>query len=322
MNGRSPLISVVVSTFRRPAYLRRALQSVVAQSHRRLEVIVADDGADEETAAVVASFEDARLRYLPRSERLGILANNLDALRSATGTYLIKLDDDDLWHERLCATLLSPLERDASLAVAFSDHWLVDENGTIDNEATEQNSRRWGRTSLAGGKHRPFRALAIEGTLPAQLATLYRRDSLDWSSFPSEIGGVYDWWLAYLAARSGAGAFYVPERLAYYRLHGGSYTMSGRALMARETVRAYELALADPAMADVRPRLRELVAAFQATLALTLLRDDPGAGPVAAAAAKRSLRLHPSRRGATALAVSMLPAGARQTLLWNREALG
>lgn len=313
------LISVVVPTFRRPDYLRRALESVVAQTHTALEVVVADDADQAEAAEVVASFEDSRLRYLPRPRNLGMFANIVDAMGQTTGRFVIKLDDDDFWHESLCATLLSPLQADESLAVAFCDHWVVSQSGQPDRDATEANSRAWGRTGLKPGAHRPFRHLAIEGTLPAQFATLFRRDSIDWADLPVELGSIYDRWLACLASRDGGGAFYVDERLAYYRVHDGMDSVVGRTNLARVKVHAYELLLADPAMKDVRPRVCELLAEYAADLTLALVREPDGRE--GRAMARHSMRLHPSPRGALALAVSMLPPSAKQTLLRGREAI-
>jgi glycosyltransferase involved in cell wall biosynthesis len=313
------MISVVVPTFRRPAYLRRALESVVAQTHTALEVLVADDANQDEAAEVVASFGDPRLLYLPRAQNLGMFANIVDAMRRTTGRFIIKLDDDDFWHESICARLLAPLEEDQGLAVSFCDHWVVDRDCLLDHVASEAHSRAWGRDRLQPGIHRPFRHLAIEGTLPAQFATLFRRESIDWANLPEELGGIYDRWLTCLASRGGDGAFYVNERLAYYRVHDGMDSVVERTALARVKVRAYERLLADPSMEGVRPRVRELLAEYAADLALLLTKEPDGRE--SREMARYSWRLHPSPRGGLAVAASLLPLGAKRTLLGLREAI-
>jgi glycosyltransferase involved in cell wall biosynthesis len=313
------LISVVVPTYRRPEYLREALASIVGQTHEALEVIVADDANQPEAAEVVASFDDSRLHYLPRPQNLGMFMNIIDGLRQTSGRYVIKLDDDDFWHESLCEALLEPLEADTGLAVSFCDHWIVTSTGAVDHPASEKASRRWGRAHLRPGVHRPFRHLAIEGTLPAQFATLFRRDSIDWDNLPPELGGIYDRWLACRASRDSRGAYYVGRRLAYYRNHEGMDSILGRNALARVKVDAYQRMMSDPAMEDVRPRLRQIVADSAVSLSLALARQPDAAE--SRAAARYGLRLHPTPRGVLALTVSLLPLGIKRRLLRWRDAL-
>lgn len=98
------LVSVIVPTRDRPAFLREALLSVEAQRPGRAEVVVVDDASEapERTVEVVRGFEgrlDVRCVMLPaRSGPSG--ARNAGA-REARGEYLAFLDDDDLWHPGL-----------------------------------------------------------------------------------------------------------------------------------------------------------------------------------------------------------------------------
>ena len=62
----SPLISVVLATRDRAAHLRRAIDSVLAQTYDRFELLVVDDASEDETAAVIAAVRDGRVRGLRR----------------------------------------------------------------------------------------------------------------------------------------------------------------------------------------------------------------------------------------------------------------
>lgn len=93
-------MSVVVTTFRRPELLRRALNSVLNQSRPPEEVIVVDDGADDITAEVVAGFQSSLCRYITYGRpRGGAGARNAGA-RAATRELIAFLDDDDVWLPR------------------------------------------------------------------------------------------------------------------------------------------------------------------------------------------------------------------------------
>jgi glycosyltransferase involved in cell wall biosynthesis len=92
----SSLVSCIVPVFNGERYVREALDSIVAQTHRPLEIIVADDGSTDGTAAIVAVFGE-RVRYFKQSNEGPAAARNL-GISVATGDFVAFLDADDLWH--------------------------------------------------------------------------------------------------------------------------------------------------------------------------------------------------------------------------------
>ncbi|MDP9142745.1 MAG: glycosyltransferase [Pseudomonadota bacterium] len=111
----TPLISVVLPTLNRSALLPRAIGSVLAQTFGDLELIVVDDGSDEDIAAVVARFADPRARVIRHPVRRGAPAARNTGLNAAVGEYVAFQDSDDEW-------LLHKLERQvAALRSASPD---------------------------------------------------------------------------------------------------------------------------------------------------------------------------------------------------------
>jgi glycosyltransferase involved in cell wall biosynthesis len=92
----TPLISCVVPVFNGERYIREALDSILGQTYRHLEVIVADDGSTDGTAAAVAEYGD-RVSYVRQPNAGPAAARNL-GLGAAQGEYVAFLDADDLWH--------------------------------------------------------------------------------------------------------------------------------------------------------------------------------------------------------------------------------
>src|SRR5712664_390476 len=90
------LISCIIPVFNGERYLREALDSILAQTHRPVEIIVADDGSSDGTAAVVASYGD-HVHYLHQPNAGPAAARNL-GLSAARGEFVAFLDADDLWH--------------------------------------------------------------------------------------------------------------------------------------------------------------------------------------------------------------------------------
>jgi glycosyltransferase involved in cell wall biosynthesis len=94
-------VSVIVPTYNRADVLKRALDSVAAQSFDAWELLIADDGSTDGTEAEVRAWHDAhpdaRLTYLPLKQRLGVSAARNQAARRARGEWLAFLDSDDEW---------------------------------------------------------------------------------------------------------------------------------------------------------------------------------------------------------------------------------
>lgn len=93
-----PLVSVVIPAFNDARYIRQAIESVLAQTHPALDVVVVDDGSTDETVAVVREFGPA-VRVIEQQNRGAAAARNR-ALQEIRGEYVAFLDADDFWHPR------------------------------------------------------------------------------------------------------------------------------------------------------------------------------------------------------------------------------
>ena len=133
-----PLVSILIRTHRRAAFLRQALTSVLHQTYRNLEVVVVEDGSDE-GAAVCEEFRDRLdVRYFRLNPGRGrSVAGNL-ALAEAKGEWLCFLDDDDLLFADHVETLLQVAhERDVrgAYGLAWRTHTrVIDEQTAVVEE--------------------------------------------------------------------------------------------------------------------------------------------------------------------------------------------
>ncbi len=91
------LVSVIIPTTRRPVLVQRALHSVLAQTHKKLEVIIVIDGPNPETVAALARITDPRLKVIQNDTPSGAGAARNRGAASATGEWFGFLDDDDEW---------------------------------------------------------------------------------------------------------------------------------------------------------------------------------------------------------------------------------
>jgi glycosyltransferase involved in cell wall biosynthesis len=99
------LVSVVIPAYNQPDYLRRALQSVVEQHYRPIEVIVSDDGSPTRLEPVVNEFsgvqgERFRIRYSRFPQNRGFVENFRSGVGQAGGKYLVPLPHDNRFIDR------------------------------------------------------------------------------------------------------------------------------------------------------------------------------------------------------------------------------
>jgi hypothetical protein len=117
------LISCIIPTRNRPAFVVEAARSVLAQSHAELELIMVNDG---ETP--VPPFDDVRVRMIDSGQRGAVPARNL-GVASAQGDAIAWLDDDDVWTDP--NFLMSCVDRlQAGSDFIFGDGALVFPNGS------------------------------------------------------------------------------------------------------------------------------------------------------------------------------------------------
>src|SRR5262249_35865883 len=128
MSGKGPLVSVLVPTFNRSGMLTQALESAVRQTHRTLEIVVADNASSDDTAAVVERMAaaDARIRYVRHPVNLGYLGNIQFLLDAAAGEYVKFLMDDDVLLPNCVESLVRPCTADPSVGFATSKRTYVD----------------------------------------------------------------------------------------------------------------------------------------------------------------------------------------------------
>jgi glycosyltransferase involved in cell wall biosynthesis len=120
-----PAVSVIVCTRNRPAMLRQALQSVLAQDCREFEIIVVDDGSEPPASVQTEGpgHEIAmRTLQIPHG---GPGAARAAGLEAARGEYIAWCDDDDLWSRDHLGTLLSYLRAHADVDLVYGDaEWI------------------------------------------------------------------------------------------------------------------------------------------------------------------------------------------------------
>lgn len=130
MRGDIP-VSIILPTYNRAELLPRSLASVLGQTDGDFELIVIDDGSGDDTAAVVASFADERIRYVKLPRNRGVSGARNAGLDLARGTYIAFQDSDDEWLPGKLQRQRRELEKHPEAAVVYSDMYRMGADGRM-----------------------------------------------------------------------------------------------------------------------------------------------------------------------------------------------
>ncbi|MEA2594009.1 MAG: hypothetical protein QOF01_478 [Thermomicrobiales bacterium] len=149
-----PTVSVLMPTFKQAAFVRRALESLLAQTLSDWELIIVDDASPDETAELIRPFfDDARIRHLRLEQNRGLGAALNLALDLAAADLIAYLPSDDVFYEEHLSSLVAALAADPAAILAFSGvrhHYNRTASGQIDGEPLQlvqvlhrSSSKRW-----------------------------------------------------------------------------------------------------------------------------------------------------------------------------------
>tara|TARA_R100001369_G_scaffold29172_1_gene52440 strand:- start:130149 stop:130928 length:780 start_codon:yes stop_codon:yes gene_type:complete len=132
---QSPLVSVIMPAYNSGAFISEAIQSVLAQTHTNLELLVIDDASKDNTIEITEAFQskDSRIKLFKNTSNKGAGITRNIGIKEAKGTFIAFLDADDLWlPEKLNIQLEFMATHD--LAMTFSSYNLMDESGILLNK--------------------------------------------------------------------------------------------------------------------------------------------------------------------------------------------
>ena len=231
-----PEISVIIPSYNHAAYIGRAAESVFAQSHTDLELIVVDDGSTDNSPDILAGFRDPRLRVLTQSNQGAHAAINR-GLRASTGKYLAILNSDDLYHPQRLAKTLDVLKSDPQVGLVGSYIEIMDREGkSLGTKHGYADASPWPleapeRSFRAGNDL--HKALLTENYWSTTSNFVFSRRWFDAVGEFRPLRYTHDWDFALRTARV-ARMVLLPEVLMRYRIHATNTIRNDRAAMIFE----------------------------------------------------------------------------------------
>ena len=92
----TPLVSVIMPAFKSEKYIGQAIESILAQTHTHLEILIFEDGSPDQTRAVINRYTDARIVKVLSDQNHGVVYARNALIDLAKGKYIELMDADDI----------------------------------------------------------------------------------------------------------------------------------------------------------------------------------------------------------------------------------
>lgn len=224
------LVSVIMPAYNGERYIGQSICSVLAQTHKSLELIVVDDGSIDGTCEVIRGIQekDERVKYLFQQNRGQGAARN-KGICASKGDLVAFLDQDDLWLEKKLELQIREM-KESNADIVFSNGYVFAEDDKNDVNTT---------FPLVYGRfdgREMFRLLFMQNRIPV-LTALVQKDFIVKSGLMEEDRRYqncddYDLWLS--LARSGASFSGMNDKLVRYRIHSCQASIDGVQMLKAE----------------------------------------------------------------------------------------
>lgn len=131
MANKTPLVTVIMTTYNHEKYVGEATESVLNQTFDDIELVIVNDGSSDNMEKVIKEFTDERIVYIyQENQGPSVAANN--AILASRGKYIAIMSGDDLSHPRRIEKQLSEYQKQNNKKVLFSHcNFIDDDNNSL-----------------------------------------------------------------------------------------------------------------------------------------------------------------------------------------------
>ena len=221
MKGR---VSVITPTYNRPRWLLETIKSVLAQTYSDIEIIIVNDGSTDNTEQILEPYMDKIVYIYKENGGQGSAVNA--GIAAATGEYIARVDDDDLFMPEKVELQVEMFRKQPALGLVATDCYIVNSEGKI----------VFTRTVPDFSRHRPFFAL-LQRCLFSPPTPMVRKKCYEKAGLYGNIYGEdYDMWLR--IARHYPMSV-VHKALAMYRRHDSNLSEGESRIKGDVDIRAF-----------------------------------------------------------------------------------
>ena len=136
---KKDLITVYITNYNYGNYIDQCVQSILAQTYKDIEVIIIDDGSNDNSKENLEKYEKNKKIKIIYQKNKGLNITNNIAIKVSRGRYIIRVDADDWLRRDAISSLYKEIKKDKKIAMVFSNYFEVSSNGEIQNEFKRYN---------------------------------------------------------------------------------------------------------------------------------------------------------------------------------------
>lgn len=225
-----PLVSVIMPAYNAEKYIAEAIQSVLNQTYKQLELVIVEDCSQDSTLKVIQSYHDTRIVLLRNEVNKGISFSTNRGLDAARGKYIALLDDDDVAMPERLQLQVDYMEQHTEIDILGGKSIDVDETGNVIHmgDTTRYNPKYIKAMLLLGNKD------FYNGT------AMIRKDFIEKNKlrYQEDCYGMQDYKF-YIDSSKVGNLSSIDEYLLVCRNHTGNESFRRRTLFARERAETY-----------------------------------------------------------------------------------
>ena len=130
MKKPSPLVTIYITNFNYGPYIEDAVNSVLDQTYKNIELIIIDDGSTDNSKSIIEMYAPKKGITVIFQNNQGLAKTNNVALSIAKGSYIVRLDADDIFYPEAIENLVSAFDNE-NIAMVFGNWNVVDEKGSF-----------------------------------------------------------------------------------------------------------------------------------------------------------------------------------------------
>jgi|688.fasta_scaffold441906_1 glycosyltransferase involved in cell wall biosynthesis len=127
----NPLVSILLPTYNAERYLSDSIKSILDQTYNNLELIIIDDASTDHSKDIILAFKDKRIRYYKNDINSGIVKSLNKAIELSNGTYLFRMDADDISVKNRIEIQIFFLEKNINVGVLGTNLKCFGKNNNI-----------------------------------------------------------------------------------------------------------------------------------------------------------------------------------------------
>lgn len=212
-------ISVIIPTYNRANLIERSVQSVLEQTYDNLEVIVVDDGSDDNTQEVVNAFHDSRIVYHKLPSNQGVSNARNIGVTIATASLIAFQDSDDRWQKDKLQKQMEYWQQHPEYGMIYSAYLCHTEAGEIFRVPSANV-----KGNLEGDI---FADLLLRNTVGAPTMLMKKEDFSKCGGFDTTLKSLEDWEFAVRFAKDYEIGFVEEPLVDAYLSHGGVSSATG-----------------------------------------------------------------------------------------------